>query len=232
MLFFKKLWGDLLNLIYPGICVACGNNLPAQHGFLCPSCLLHIPRTNFHLEQDNFVEQLFWGRTQVERATAFMYFTKGSKYQALIHQLKYKGLKEIGYSLGKMFGEDLVGSSFIKADMIVPVPLHLKKKRKRGFNQSEWIAKGIGEGLDIPVKCRHLKRNKNTATQTKKSRFERWQNVEEAFVVNNKNILKDKRVILVDDVVTTGATLEACANIIQRETGAKVYIATLGVAWN
>lgn len=224
--------GDLLNLVYPGICVACGDHIPAQHDFLCPSCLVHIPRTNFHFEEDNFVEQLFWGRVHVEQASSFMYFSKGSKYQGLIHHLKYHGLKEIGFMLGKMYGSELSSTPFSGADMIIPVPLHPRKKRKRGFNQSEWIARGIGQSLDIPVRNSVLKRNQNTPTQTRKSRFERWQNVERAFVADNSESLENKKIILVDDVITTGATLEACANVLKRSANVKIFIATLGVAWN
>lgn len=230
--FIKRFFGNLLNLIYPSLCVTCGRHLPAQSHYLCPVCLIQIPRTQFHLVQENFVEELFWGRVMIEKASSFMYFTKGSKYQGLIHHLKYHGLKEIGFMLGKMYGSELSSTPYSGADMIIPVPLHPRKKRKRGFNQSEWIALGLGESLGIPVRNSILKRNQNTPTQTRKSRFERWQNVERAFVVDETEPLENKKIILVDDVITTGATLEACANALKRSANVKIFIATLGVAWN
>lgn len=224
-------WNDLLELFFPSLCVTCGNRLVSQEKFICIDCLLDLPVTNFHLEPENKVAQLFWGRVQIENATAWFHFRKGSKYQQLIHFLKYKGLKELGFECGKRLGQSLADSeSFANIDAIVPVPLHPKKLRKRGYNQSEWIAKGISEAMKKPVYAGNLYRKVHTSTQTKKSRLERWQNVEGIFAVKDAGAFTGKHLLLVDDVATTGATLESCAVEVLKMEHTKVSIATLAYA--
>jgi len=148
----------------------------------------------------------------------------------LIHKLKYKGQKEIGYEIGRHFGSELFGSDFINdVDVIVPVPIHPSRKRHRGYNQSDWIGMGMSESLYIPLDTKNFYRNVATETQTKKSRFERWENVENVFKVKNENAFLNKHVLLIDDVLTTGATLEACANSLLKVADVKVSIATLAV---
>lgn len=194
-------------------------------------CLHDIPRTRFHLSSENKVEQLFWGRVNIEKATSYFFFRKGSRYQKLIHFLKYKGLKEIGFEIGKHFGFEMAESGYFSdVDMIIPVPLHPKKLKKRGYNQSEWIAKGFAFGLNRPVNTDILHRIVFTSTQTRKTRFERWKNVEGIFEVTEPDKFYNKHILLVDDVITTGSTLEACAFSMQKIPGIKISVASLGYA--
>jgi predicted amidophosphoribosyltransferase len=142
----------LLQLLYPDLCLVCGGRLIEQEKLICLHCLHHIPRTNFHLEPDNPVARLFYGRAQVEQAASFFYFTKGSDYQKLIHYLKYKGVKEAGLVMGQHFGRDLLKSDhFASVDLVCPVPLHPAKEKKRGYNQSWWIARGMADALNKTV---------------------------------------------------------------------------------
>jgi len=221
----------LTELIFPRLCVACGDKLIEQEQWICLDCLHHIPRTNYHLEPENPVAQLFYGRVRIEFATSFFYFSKGSKYQSLVHNLKYKGMKELGAEMGKHFGIDLLRSEdFSSVDMICPVPLHPKREKKRGYNQSWWIAQGIASQMQKPLSIGNLIRVRATETQTLKNRFERWQNVEGIFDLTNPEAFNGKHILLVDDVVTTGATIEACAQAILSKTDARVSIATLATA--
>lgn len=224
-------FSNLLDFVYPNLCVTCGNRLVTQEKLLCLDCWYDLPITNFHLSSDNKVAQLFWGRVQLENATSFFAYNKGSKYQNLIHFIKYKGLKELGYETGRRFGNALMESpAFSAVDVIVPVPLHPKKQHKRGYNQSEWIAKGISESMDKTESINNLRRNLHTSTQTRKNRFERWENVENIFEVTNPDEFRGKHVLLIDDVVTTGSTLESCAIQLLQVENVRVSIATLAFA--
>lgn len=221
----------LSELLFPHLCVTCGDKLIEQEQLICLNCLHHLPRTNFHLQAENPVARLFYGRVRIEFATSFFYFSKGSIYQSLIHNLKYKGMKELGAEMGKHFGIDLLQSAeYATIDFICPVPLHPQKEKKRGYNQSWWIASGIATQMQIPLSDDNLKRVTFTDTQTKKNRFERWQNVEGIFELTNPEAYSGKHILLVDDVVTTGATIEACAQAILSKTNARVSIATLATA--
>ena len=227
---FLQPLNDFFNLIYPNLCVVCNNHLVSQEKLVCTSCLYNMPKTNFHLDIENPVSQLFWGRTKIEFATAFFFYSKGSSYQHMMHQFKYHGCKEIGYVLGQYFGSQLRESVFRETELVVPVPLHQSKLKKRGYNQSEYIARGIARALEKEVDVKTLIRAVATSTQTRKSRFERWKNVERIFVVSNPDLFAGRHILLVDDVVTTGSTLEACANAILEIHGTRVSIATLAVA--
>ncbi|HZL11037.1 MAG TPA: phosphoribosyltransferase family protein [Prolixibacteraceae bacterium] len=221
----------LTELLFPRLCVTCGDKLIEQEQYICLNCLHHIPRTNYHLQPDNPVSQLFYGRVQIEFATSFFYFSKGSKYQTLLHNLKYKDMKELGEEIGKHFGIDLLKSSdFSSVDVICPVPLHPQKEKKRGYNQSWWIASGMARQMQKELSADNLKRVTATETQTRKSRFERWQNVEGIFELTDPEAFAGKHILLIDDVVTTGSTLEACAQTILSRTDARVSIATLATA--
>ena len=222
---------DLLELFYPSLCITCGERLISQEKFICMKCWLDLPVSRYHLNPDNKVSQLFWGRVRVENATSYFIYRKGSRYQKLIHSIKYRGLKELGLETGRRFGEMLTGSDHFKSvELIVPVPLHRKKEKKRGFNQSEWIARGIAERLHKPLNCGNLQRMVNTATQTRKDRFGRWQNVQGMFRVKDPGEFKNKHILLVDDVVTTGSTLEACAYEILKIPSTRISISTLAYA--
>jgi len=226
-----QLLNYLTELLFPRLCVVCGDKLIEQEEWICLHCLHHIPRTNFHLNHDNPVAQLFYGRVNIENATSYFYFSKGSKYQTLLHDLKYKGMKELGEEIGKHFAIDLQQSpEFRSVDIICPVPLHPSKEKKRGYNQSWWIASGIAKQMNKELSSDNLHRITATETQTRKSRFARWQNVEGIFELSNPEAFSEKHILLIDDVVTTGATLEACAAAILSTTNAKVSIATLATA--
>ncbi|QIA06749.1 ComF family protein [Draconibacterium halophilum] len=227
----KQNISDFLGLFFPELCVACGKRLVSQEKYVCFDCWQDLPATNFHFKQENKVAQLFWGRVDIVAATAFFSYKRGSRYQQLIHFVKYKGLKELGSETGKKFGYQLLESpGFAEIDVIMPVPLHPRKEKKRGFNQSEWIASGIAEVLKKPVDTNTLYRRVFTSTQTKRNRYERWQNVENVFGLNHPKQIENKHVLLIDDVVTTGATLEACAIHLLKQPGTKVSIATLAYA--
>ncbi len=222
---------NLLDFLFPTLCIACGNRLVTQERFLCIDCWSDLPVTDFHLNKENKVAKLFWGRVGIENATAFFAFNKGSKYQHLVHFIKYKGMKELGFEVGRRFGFTLLQSpEFKNIDVIIPVPLHPKKQKIRGYNQSEWIAKGIAETLNKTLIVNNLIRNLHTSTQTRKNRYERWENVENIFEVIDKQQLAGKHVLLIDDVVTTGSTLESCAFQLLQAENVKVSIATLAFA--
>lgn len=226
-----NLLNDFFDLLYPNLCVVCGTNLQRNEQCLCLTCLNEIPKTNYHLQPDNLIEKRFWGKVTIYRGTAFFFFQKGSAFQKLLHSLKYKGEKEIGVVLGKYAAIDLIESAdFSSVDVIVPVPLHPKKLKKRGYNQSECIGKGLSEILKAPQDTTTLKRIKENTTQTRKSVFERYENTEGIFELSDKAALADKHILLVDDVLTTGSTLEACIRELSQINGIKISIFTLAVA--
>lgn len=221
---------DLVDIIYPNACMGCRQPLVSGESILCTACLLEIPKTNYHRIPENEVMRIFIGRCRLERAAAFLYFAKGGIVQALMHELKYRGRKEAGTFLGRMAGIELRESDFVQdVDCVVPVPLHPKKLKKRSYNQSEVFADAFCETADIPLIADNLIRVTHSATQTKKSRFARWQNVESIFEINDPSTFKNKHVLLVDDVVTTGSTLEACTTKLIA-AGALVSVLTIAVA--
>lgn len=224
---------DFISLIFPQVCASCGNSLYKNEQTLCTYCVYHLPKTNFHLNNDNPVAKIFWGRVDILSAGAFYGFNKGGRVQHIIHQLKYKGRKEVGFAVGKLYGYELkMCDSFKSVDTIIPVPLHPKKIKKRGYNQSEAFAEGLAASMEVPANVKTLFRAYESETQTKKSRFSRWQNVESIFQLKDIKSLEGKHVLLVDDVVTTGATLEACAQTLQQIPGIKISVATIAYASN
>ena len=225
------LWDDFISLLFPRLCYACGNQLMRNESLICTECFVVIPRTNYHFVEDNPVAQLFWGRCLIEKAAAFSYYNKGSRIQKLIHNLKYNGIREIGYDLGRLYGLSLKTSGFINdIDIIIPVPLHPMKKSIRGFNQSETISMGIADATHLPVDIKSLARVLVSATQTKRSRYERWTNVEGIFQVLDSQTIMGKHVLLVDDVITTGSTIESCTNELLKIEGVKVSVVALAFA--
>ena len=222
---------DLIALFYPRLCAGCNSSLVKGEDVLCLNCLADLPRTNYHLDCENPVFQQFIGRIRIELATSFCCFDKGGRLQHLLHQLKYKGNREVGHKMGLIFGYDLNQSAIYRSiDAIMPVPLHPKKEKQRGFNQSVEICKGLSQAMDRPLILGNLIREVHTDSQTRKGRFERWENVNGIFSVKNGASLMDKHLLLVDDVVTTGATLEACCIPLLKIPGVKVSIATLATA--
>lgn len=231
MSYLYDLFDDFLSLLFPRICYGCGNHLLRNEKIICTECYVVIPRTNFHTTPDNPVEQLFWGRCLIKKAAAFSFYNKGSRIRKLIHNLKYKGIEEIGHELGKIYGKSLKSSGFLDdIDLIIPVPLHPSKKRARGFNQSEIICLGLAENSRIRVDTMSLQRTILSPTQTRRSRYERWTNVEGIFNVADPDRLKNKHILLVDDVITTGSTLEACTNELMKIEGVKVSVVALAYA--
>jgi len=211
MLQISRIATDLVGLLFPELCQACGTHLYYGEQQICTKCLYDLPYTDYHIFAENRVAKQLWGRLPCNAAMAMLYFKKGTKVQHLIHSLKYKDQVDVGFRLGNLLGERLKLSEQYKAiDLVIPVPLHQKKERLRGYNQSKYIAYGIADALKVEVDSTHLVRNKSTESQTKKSRYTRYENMEAVFQVNNPLLLKDKHILLVDDVITTGATLEAC----------------------
>ncbi|HLP06495.1 MAG TPA: ComF family protein [Paludibacter sp.] len=222
---------DLLNLVYPDLCTVCNANLMKHENLVCLSCLNGIPKTNFHLQADNPLERRFWGKVSISRGTAFFFFQKGSPFQKLLHALKYKGNKEIGELMGKYAAADLLESPhFAGIDYIIPVPLHPEKFRKRGYNQSEWIGRGLSQILGKPQHTTNLVRIQKNTTQTKKSVFERYENTDGIFKLLDNKLFEGKHILLVDDVLTTGSTLEACIKVLLETNGIKVSVFTLAIA--
>ena len=220
---------DFFKLIFPKLCSACNNTLFKNEKTICTNCIVTLPKTNFHLEKENPVAKVFWGRVKIEMATSFYSFSKKGRVQNLLHQLKYKGVKEVGSVVGELMGLGWnYSEGFEEVDIIVPVPLHKNKFKKRGYNQSEWIAVGVSKAMGIPINTNSLFRKEDSQTQTNKKRYKRWENVGEIFGISNED-LSGKRVLLVDDVVTTGATIEACAQLLISKN-CKVFVATVAFA--
>ncbi len=217
-------------LFWPNVCVCCSTGLTRGEEYICSHCMHELPATNFHKVHDNPIVQAFWGRASIEYATAGYFFRKGNRIQKLVHQVKYKGQKEMGAVLGREMGKSLCGSGFSGVNLIVPVPLHPQKFRKRGYNQSEWIAKGMAEALNKPIDVQTLVRRFFTTTQTRKKRFDRWENVDSGFELTNSDTFAGQHILLIDDVITTGATLEACIHAVLSAPGSKVSVATLAFA--
>ena len=228
MLGYKEIKESLLQLVFPHICAGCGSDLLNEESQLCIRCLTALPETNFNLHANNPMEKIFWGRLPLASATAQFYFTKESLIQHLMHQLKYKGNKELGLQLGRLMGSGFKETNrFNGIDALIPLPLYPKKEKRRGFNQATILCDGISEILNIPVFKNTIIRTQHTDTQTKKGRMERWQNIEGKFELLNPASIENRHVLLVDDVVTTGATLEACGSKLLQADNTRLSIATL-----
>jgi competence protein ComFC len=226
MSYLYNLWDDFISLLFPRLCYGCGGTLLRNEKLICIECYILIPRTKYHLQEDNPIARLFWGRCKIERAAAFSFYSKDSRIRKLIHNLR-----EVGFELGKIYGQSLLDSDFLKGiDMIIPVPLHPSKKRIRGFNQSEIIAGGFSEATGLPVFQQILERTTRSQTQTKRSRYDRWINVEGIFNVSTRDAIEGKHILIIDDVITTGSTLEACAVELLKSERVKVSVAALAVA--
>ena len=220
-----------LHLFFPSLCYLCERRKPMRGHRLCARCLALLPRTNFHLWPDNPFAERFWGRIPLYAGAACFFFRKGGLARKLVHKLKYEGHKELGIWAGREYGQELREAPvFSEVDCILPVPLHRKKLLQRGFNQSVCFAKGLAESMGIPWYSGVLVRESYTDTQTRKSQMERLRNVGDAFAVRHTKTLKNRHVLLVDDVLTTGATLEACALTLLKVPGVKISMATIALA--
>lgn len=227
---FMRFIDEFIHLIYPRLCPSCQRQLLVDERILCTHCVYYLPRTNYHKNNNHPLHRIFWGRVPVENASAYFFYEKGSSYGRILHQIKYHGQKELGSAMGYMFGSELKGSAFSGTDIIVPIPLHPKKERKRGFNQSAVIAGGIAGALEKTVNDKVLTRIVENPTQTSKSRYERWENVMGIFRVTDPDAIENKHILLVDDVLTTGSTVEASAAALLEVSGVKVSIAVLAYA--
>jgi ComF family protein len=216
-------------LIYPHNCCGCGHHLNSTDQVLCWRCINQLPLTGFEQKSPNPIENIFAGRIPVQHAASLLFFIKESLTQQLLHQLKYRNRQDVGVYLGKRMGKAIEDAGW-KIDCIVPLPLNRKKQAKRGYNQAATLAQGISEILGKPMENVAVVRTKNTATQTKKNRQERWENVNEVFDLHDNHSLQGKHVLLVDDVVTTGATLEACGQVLLQIPGVQLSIATAAFA--
>jgi ComF family protein len=227
----KEYFNDFLALFFPELCGACAKNLFKGEAEICTSCIYKLPLTANHNDPNNKVARQFWGRISFLQAGAYLHFKKGGRVQALLHQIKYRKREQLGVRLGELYGYDLSQSAnFIKPDLIIPVPLHPKKLKMRGYNQSEAIAKGLSKVLQVDLSNTHLIRNLHTESQTKKSRFSRYENMQEAFSIHQPEELEGKHILLIDDVITTGSTLEACALCLQEKAEIKLSLAALAYA--
>lgn len=219
---------DFIGLLYPSICITCGNNLFRNEKIICTRCRYKLPITNFHLLKENPVSRALWGRVPLESAAAYLYFKKSGVAQVLMHELKYRGNKEMGIFLGELYGYELNTSRLFETiDCIVPVPLHKKKLKKRGYNQSEMIAIGLSRTFGKAVIAGNLYRKVHSSTQTRKTKYERWLNVDKIFGLRSPSDFENKHILLVDDVITTGATLEACAQVLLKLPKTRISIATI-----
>jgi len=231
MTILENITEGVLTLFFPKLCLACGANPPPQDQEICIYCQYYLPKTEFHLDLENPFTERFWGRVKIEGGAALYYFMKNGRTQKLIHNLKYKGKRKIGVKLGEQYGKDLrLAKGFENIDMILPVPLHPKKEHSRGYNQCDLFAKGLSETMEIPWRKGILTKIKHNTSQTRMTKIERLENVRTTFKIKNPDQLRGKHVLIVDDVMTTGATLEACAEKVLEIPHTKVSLATLAFA--
>lgn len=222
---------SFIDLLFPRCCVVCGKTLTRSEEFLCTSCNMSLPRTNYHLLPDNPVERLFWNKVKLERASSYYYYYRGGEMRKIIHEMKYAKKKEIGAVMGRQMAAELKASGFFDGiDLLMPVVLHKKKQRDRGFNQSEWIAKGIAAITKLPIEMTAVKRVKHVETQTKKTPYQRFENVQHIFELEHPERLKGKHILVVDDVLTTGATATAFMESFANVENVKISLLTLAVA--
>lgn len=225
------LWQDLLHLFYPHLCPVCASTLPTKTHLICPRCISRLPRTFDENARENPTEKIFTGRIRIDHAWSAFYFHKGSAMQLLIHELKYNNAPSLGYFLGELMGMQMLEAKMeLNIDGLLPLPMHKKKEKQRGYNQALLIAKGISSVTGIPVIEDAVIKTKSTSTQTNKQRIERWKNASGNFSIVKPEQLQHKNLLLVDDVITTGATLEACGSLLSKLPGTRLSIATLARA--
>lgn len=231
MMIFKKLVDGLVNTVYPSCCITCEKLLVEQEDLICLDCFIKISSTDFHLFKDNPISRKFYGKVPINHAMSCFPFVKKGRVQAILHHLKYRDEAGLSYMIGLWYGRKLnLGGLNETFDLVLPVPLHPKKFITRGYNQSDGFAKGLAVSLNIEWNPTILIRKKETETQTKKNRIERWLNVKGIFEITEKRLVENKNILLVDDVVTTGATLESCANSLVESKPKSISIATIAYA--
>ena len=231
-LLFHSITSPILHLIFPHLCDGCGSDLLSKDSSLCLKCISTLPVTGFESLPGNPIEKKFYGRIPLQNATAQYYFGKSSRVQELMHLLKYRHHKDLGIQLGKLMGDALHRSGRFNVDAIIPIPLFMDREKKRGYNQSALLCEGIAEHLGKPVLKNVIIRPIHTETQTNKGRIERWKNIEGKFTVRDSSSIKDRNILLVDDVITTGATIEACGAELLKAGISNLSIAALCYAYS
>lgn len=221
---------DFFDLLFPDCCISCNHALLKGEKAICVICMAALPHTHFHTEEDNFLVQKFWGRVPLRYGLAYLHFKKGGKVQNIIHHIKYKGAFQAATMLGTWYGHDLYKANYgDKFDLIVPVPLHKSKMRKRGYNQSTCFAQGLSEGLLVDYSEGVLVRTRERDSQTKKGRLDRWSNVNTIYRLAEAADVKGKRILLADDVATTGATIEVCAQLLLNAGAREISVVVLAL---
>ncbi|WP_245747653.1 ComF family protein [Parapedobacter koreensis] len=227
----KQYFKDFIALFFPQTCVGCDAPLVRGEDLICTTCWYHMPYTHGHKDARNVSARQLWGRAQLEAVASYMYFLDASRVQQLLHQLKYRNRPEIGVLMGTKYGEILSATApFNQIDIIVPIPLHPVKLRKRGYNQSVFFAQGLSSSMQRPVVAHCVARHRATESQTQKNRYERYENMLGTFMVSDPGIVTGKHILLADDVLTTGATIEACATVLLDAGAAKVSAVTIAKA--
>jgi ComF family protein len=224
----SMLLNHLINVFFPKVCFGCLNILSDNEHLICTSCRHDLPLTNYHFNNIDSLKKIFYGRVHIENATALLLFEKKGIVQQLLHQLKYKGQENIGTFLGKWLGHELAAIDDYKTiDVVIPVPLHKRKQRKRGFNQVAKFGIEIAEALGVVYRDNVLIKITNTETQVFKNRMARWQQNTTTFTLKNSALIANKHILLVDDIITTGATLESCINVLNLAENIKVSVASM-----
>lgn len=227
----RALWNNFVNLFYPRLCLLCEKPLIAHEQQLCLHCLYDLPRIDYHRRPDNPILKLYAGIPPLQKAAGFLPYEKKGKVQSLVHSFKYRNNKQLAEQLGRLAACELQADQFFQdIDLLVPVPLHPKKERKRGYNQSTWIAQGIASLTNKPIVADVLFRTVHTTSQTRKLRYDRHVNVEKIFSLHNAEVFEKKHILLIDDVITTGATSLSCIEALVRVPDIRISLFALSIA--